>query len=146
MSQNDTATKNIKSGEEKAKDASPGKRFDQMSQNSDNDQDNEIQAILEEEGVLDDEEILDPDDPDYEEKKKAVADASTKRGSITSLTNLRGVPEWKKKEVADILDLSDLDQLKGIFQFKEKYSRPLTEQEKKLEYDIQSRRCVYEVD
>ena len=86
-----------------------------MFQDSDDDGANQIQAILEEEGILGDEEILDPDDPDYEEKKKAVTDASTKRGSITSLTNLRGVPEWKKKEVADILDLSDLDQLKGIF-------------------------------
>ena len=115
MSQIDTVTKKIESGEEKSKDANPGKKLDQMSQHSDEDVDNEIQAIFEEEGVLDDEEILDPDDPDYEEKKKAVTDASTKRGSITSLTNLRGVPEWKKKEVADILDLSDLDQLKGIF-------------------------------
>ena len=88
----------------------------------------------------------DDNDPEAEANRQTVTDASTKRGSIISLSDLKGAPESKKRELAEMLEISELQQVKDLFQFKEKYARPLSEQEKQLSRDIQSNRACYEVD
>ena len=134
MSHNKITQKTIEKVDEKLNDKSLGGKIDQMSHGSNDDMSNEIMAILDEEGGLDEE--LDPDDPNNQGDKQSVTNTSTKRHSITSLTDLRGVSESKKKEIADLLEFKDIEYVKNLFQFKEKYSRPLTEQEQKLNRDI----------
>ena len=72
----------------------------------------------------------DENEPQTEANRQTVTDASTKRGSIISLNDLKDAPEWKKKELAEMLEISELQHVKDLFQFKERYSRPLSEQEK----------------
>ena len=79
---------------------------------------------------------------DQEDQAQAVTkDGSTKGDSLESQ-----LPESKKRELADLLDLSSVDNVIKMFKLREQYSRPLSQQERQAKGAIAANRCVYEVD
>ena len=52
----------------------------------------------------------------------------------------------QQQELAELLDMSNLDDVYRLFKLKEKFRRPLSKKEAQNKQKINARRCVYEKD
>ena len=52
----------------------------------------------------------------------------------------------QKRELARLLDISDVRTILAMFKIKEQYAQPLTEKELEVKHEIDAARCVFQVD